>query len=228
MTQQASNGSKEDIGKKKNKVLVAGASGLIGVAAIEAFLSAGWAAGDGVCWSNWLSAADADTSAGSSTPLWPRISPPSQRYGRVRRQDRLASMISSVRWSEAARSVVALSAWRVRASTLSASVPTSPGWLAASARTSPGSLWASILNARLVVSASATGFHCSRSYAWATTRRRRKVASNGDSVKLLMARVMCRWTDRRTDDWKSATSSRPIRGLARTITGRRVARRPVS
>jgi nucleoside-diphosphate-sugar epimerase len=42
MTQQASNGSKEDIDKKKNKVLVAGASGLIGVAAIEAFLSAGW------------------------------------------------------------------------------------------------------------------------------------------------------------------------------------------
>jgi nucleoside-diphosphate-sugar epimerase len=41
MTQQASNGSKEDI-DKKNKVLVAGASGLIGVAAIEAFLSAGW------------------------------------------------------------------------------------------------------------------------------------------------------------------------------------------
>ena len=42
MTQQASNASKEDIDKKKNKVLVAGASGLIGVAAIEAFLSAGW------------------------------------------------------------------------------------------------------------------------------------------------------------------------------------------
>jgi len=42
MTQQASNRSKEDIDKKKNKVLVAGASGLIGVAAIEAFLSAGW------------------------------------------------------------------------------------------------------------------------------------------------------------------------------------------
>jgi nucleoside-diphosphate-sugar epimerase len=42
MTQQASNGSKEDIDKKKNKVLVAGASGLIGVAAIGAFLSAGW------------------------------------------------------------------------------------------------------------------------------------------------------------------------------------------
>ena len=42
MTRQASNGSKEDIDKKKNKVLVAGASGLIGVAAIEAFLSAGW------------------------------------------------------------------------------------------------------------------------------------------------------------------------------------------
>jgi nucleoside-diphosphate-sugar epimerase len=42
MTQQASNGSKEDIDKKKNKVLVAGASGLIGVAAIEAFLSADW------------------------------------------------------------------------------------------------------------------------------------------------------------------------------------------
>jgi nucleoside-diphosphate-sugar epimerase len=42
MTQQASNGSKEDIDKKKNKVLVAGASGLIGVAAIEVFLSAGW------------------------------------------------------------------------------------------------------------------------------------------------------------------------------------------
>ena len=42
MTQQASNGSKEDIDEKKNKVLVAGASGLIGVAAIEAFLSAGW------------------------------------------------------------------------------------------------------------------------------------------------------------------------------------------
>jgi len=42
MTQQASNGSKEDIDKKKNKVLIAGASGLIGVAAIEAFLSAGW------------------------------------------------------------------------------------------------------------------------------------------------------------------------------------------
>jgi nucleoside-diphosphate-sugar epimerase len=42
MTQQASNGSKEDIDKKTNKVLVAGASGLIGVAAIEAFLSAGW------------------------------------------------------------------------------------------------------------------------------------------------------------------------------------------
>jgi nucleoside-diphosphate-sugar epimerase len=41
MAQQASNGSKEDI-NKKNKVLVAGASGLIGVAAIEAFLSAGW------------------------------------------------------------------------------------------------------------------------------------------------------------------------------------------
>jgi len=42
MTQQASNASKEDIDKRKNKVLVAGASGLIGVAAIEAFLSAGW------------------------------------------------------------------------------------------------------------------------------------------------------------------------------------------
>ena len=42
MTQQASNGSKEDIDEKKNKVLVAGASGLIGVAAIEACLSAGW------------------------------------------------------------------------------------------------------------------------------------------------------------------------------------------
>jgi nucleoside-diphosphate-sugar epimerase len=42
MTQQASNRSKEDIDKKKSKVLVAGASGLIGVAAIEAFLSAGW------------------------------------------------------------------------------------------------------------------------------------------------------------------------------------------
>jgi nucleoside-diphosphate-sugar epimerase len=42
MTQQASNASKEGIDKKKNKVLVAGASGLIGVAAIEAFLSAGW------------------------------------------------------------------------------------------------------------------------------------------------------------------------------------------
>ena len=37
MTQQAPNGSKEDI-DKKNKVLVVGASGLIGVAAIEAFL----------------------------------------------------------------------------------------------------------------------------------------------------------------------------------------------
>jgi nucleoside-diphosphate-sugar epimerase len=42
MTQQASKGSKEDIDKKTNKALVAGASGLIGVAAIEAFLSAGW------------------------------------------------------------------------------------------------------------------------------------------------------------------------------------------
>jgi nucleoside-diphosphate-sugar epimerase len=42
MTQQASNGRKEAIDKKKNKVLVAGASGLIGVAAIETFLSAGW------------------------------------------------------------------------------------------------------------------------------------------------------------------------------------------
>jgi len=41
MTQQASNGITEDI-DKKNKVLVAGASGLIGVAAVEAFLSAGW------------------------------------------------------------------------------------------------------------------------------------------------------------------------------------------
>jgi nucleoside-diphosphate-sugar epimerase len=41
MTQQPSYGSKGDI-DKKNKVLVAGASGLIGVAAIEAFLSAGW------------------------------------------------------------------------------------------------------------------------------------------------------------------------------------------
>jgi nucleoside-diphosphate-sugar epimerase len=42
MTQQASKGSKEHLDKKKSKVLVSGASGLIGVAAIEAFLSAGW------------------------------------------------------------------------------------------------------------------------------------------------------------------------------------------
>jgi len=41
MTQQASSGSKEGL-DKKNRVLVAGASGLIGVAAIEAFLTAGW------------------------------------------------------------------------------------------------------------------------------------------------------------------------------------------
>jgi NAD(P)-dependent dehydrogenase (short-subunit alcohol dehydrogenase family) len=34
-------GSKEDL-DMKNRVLVAGASGLIGIAAIEAFLSAGW------------------------------------------------------------------------------------------------------------------------------------------------------------------------------------------
>ena len=42
MTQQASRGSKEHPDKKKSKVLVSGASGLIGVAAIEAFLSASW------------------------------------------------------------------------------------------------------------------------------------------------------------------------------------------
>jgi nucleoside-diphosphate-sugar epimerase len=42
MTQQASKRSKEHLDKKKSKVLVSGASGLIGVAAIEAFLSAGW------------------------------------------------------------------------------------------------------------------------------------------------------------------------------------------
>src|SRR5262245_30857051 len=42
MTQQPFNASTEDADKKKSKILVAGASGLIGVAAIEAFLSAGW------------------------------------------------------------------------------------------------------------------------------------------------------------------------------------------
>jgi NADPH:quinone reductase-like Zn-dependent oxidoreductase len=38
---QASSGTKGDIDTEK-KVVVAGASGLIGVAALEAFLSAGW------------------------------------------------------------------------------------------------------------------------------------------------------------------------------------------